>query len=154
MFANAVGVAELASAAGDHGARRTSSRRIAERIRAAALAHLWDDDTHFFYPQRAGDDVRAPIRELHGFFPFTTRLAPDEPRYTAALAALVDPDEFWARYPPVITSQKHYRTWTWEMDGLTRNIAPHPISMGARTLLQAIKHYHTSRDHAGSTSWS
>ena len=30
------------------------------------------------------------------------------------------------------------------MDGLTRNIAPHPISMGARTVLQALKHYHQS----------
>src|SRR5574340_1324648 len=28
------------------------------------------------------------------------------------------------------------------MNGLTRNIAPHPISMGARTLLQSLKHYH------------
>jgi hypothetical protein len=73
-----------------------------------------------------------------------TLLAPDEPRYTAALAALVDPNEFWARYPPVITSQRHYRTWNWEMDGLTRNIAPHPISMGGRTVLQVLKHYHQS----------
>ena len=103
---------------------------IAQRVREATLANLWDDQTAFFYPRRADDHVRAPLRELHGFFPFTTLLAPDEPRYTAALAALVDPNEFWARYPPVITSQAHYRTWTWEMDGLTRNIAPHPISMG------------------------
>jgi hypothetical protein len=94
--------------------------------------------------------VRVPIRELHGFFPFTTLLAPNDPRYTAALQKLIDPTEFWARFPPVITSQKHYREWTWEMDGLTRNIAPHPISMGARTVLQTIKHYDShgiSADH-------
>jgi hypothetical protein len=30
------------------------------------------------------------------------------------------------------------------MDGLTRNIAPHPISMGARTVLQSLKHYDQS----------
>jgi hypothetical protein len=86
--------------------------------------------------------LRIPIRELHGFFPFTTLLAPDEPRYVAALSKLVDPEEFWARFPPVITSLQHYRSWTWEMDGLSRNIAPHPISMGARTIIQALKHYH------------
>ena len=141
VFANAMAVAELATAAGDR-ALAEEFRATAERVRGAALAHLWDDDTHFFYPQRASDDARAPIRELHGFFPFTTLLAPDEPRYTQALAAFVDPDDFWARYPPVITSLKHYKTWTWDMDGLTRNIAPNPISMGARTALQAIKHYH------------
>ncbi|MBX3028130.1 hypothetical protein KF840_24850 [bacterium] len=141
VFANAIGVAELATAAGDT-ALAEEFRGIAEKIRAATLAQMWDDDTHFFYPQRASDHARAPIREIHGFFPFTTLLAPDQPRYTPALAALVDPDDFWARYPPVITSLKHYKTWTWDMDGLTRNIAPHPISMGARTALQAIKHYH------------
>ena len=141
VFANASAVAELAAVAGDT-ALADEFNGIARRIRDAVLANLWDDDTAFFYPRRADDHVRAPLRELHGFYPFTTLLAPDEPRYTAALAALVDPTEFWARYPPVITSQVHYRTWTWEMDGLTRNIAPHPISMGARTVLQVLKHYH------------
>lgn len=140
VFANAQGVAELARAAGDT-AVANEFAATAERVRAAALANLWDDPTAFFYPQRAADNARAPIRELHGFFPFMSLLAPDEPRYTAALAAFVDPDDFWARFPPVITSQRHYRAWTWEMDGLTRNIAPHPISMGARTLIQALKHY-------------
>ncbi|MDX2170717.1 MAG: hypothetical protein SF182_26840 [Deltaproteobacteria bacterium] len=140
VYGNAVGVAELADAAGDT-ALAAEFRERAAKIRSAALAELWDDQTHFFYPQRAGDDARAPIRELHGFFPFTTDLAPNEPRYTAALAALIDPNDFWARYPPVITSLQHYKTWNWQMDGLTRNIAPHPISMGARTALEAIKHY-------------
>lgn len=141
VFANAAAVAELATVAGDT-ALADEFTAVARRVQNAALSNLWDDSTSFFYPQRAGDNARAPLRELHGFFPFTTLLAPDEPRYTAALAALVDPDDFWARYPPVITSQRHYRAWTWEMDGLTRNIAPHPISMGARTVLQALKHYH------------
>jgi hypothetical protein len=144
VFANAAAVAELAQAVGD----RTLAEEFgaeAERIRRAALSHLWDESDGFFYPQAAATDRRIPIRELHAFFPFAFGLAPDEPRYVAALAPLVDPAEFWARYPPVITSQRHYRTWSWEMDGLTRNIAPHPISMGARTVIQAVKHYH---DHA------
>src|SRR6185369_1293404 len=140
VFANASAVAEFARVAGDS-ALAEEFTAIAERIRAAVLTNLWDDQTKFFYPQRASDNARAPLRELHGFFPFMTLLAPDDPRYTAALAAFVDPNEFWSRFPPVITSQVHYRTWTWEMDGLTRNIAPHPISMGARTLLQTLKHY-------------
>ena len=140
VYANAMGVAELATAAGDT-AMAEEFRGHASRIRAATLEHLWDDETRFFYPQRASDDARAPIRELHGFFPFTALLAPDDPRYTQGLAALIDPNDFWARFPPVITSLQHYKAWTWDMDGLTRNIAPHPISMGARTALQAIKHY-------------
>jgi len=141
VYANARAVAQLARATGD-AALVSEFNTVAARIRRAVLKSLWDDTTHFFYPRRTPDHRRAPIRELHGFFPFTTLLAPDEPRYLQALKKFVDPEEFWARYPPVITSQYHYRRWTWEMDGLTRNIAPHPISMGARTLLQVLKHYH------------
>ena len=141
VYANARGVAELAERVGD-GGLATEFGALADRIRAATLQHLWDDQTGFFYPQRAADDARIPVRELHGFFPFATGLAPDEPRYHAALSRFVDPAEFWGPYPPVITSIAHYRNWTWEMDGLTRNIAPHPISMGARTLVQVLKHYH------------
>jgi hypothetical protein len=140
VYANASAVAELARAAGDQ-PLASEFDQIAARIRSAVLGSLWDEQTEFFYPQRASDHARIPIRELHGFFPFTTLLAPDEPRYAAALRKFVDPEEFWARFPPVITSLRHYRAWTWEMDGLSRNIAPHPISMGARTLLQALKHY-------------
>jgi hypothetical protein len=141
VYANARAVADLARTVGD-ASTAAEFDALAERTRNAVLTHLWDDQTQFFYPQRADDDTRIPIRELHGFFPFTTLLAPDEPRYVAALQKFVDPNEFWARYPPVIASLYHYHRWTWGMDGLSRNIAPHPISMGARTAMQAIKHYH------------
>ncbi len=140
VYGNAIGLVELATAAGDT-ELATEFRDRANKIRTAAIEQLWDDETGFFYPQRAVDGDRAPIRELHGLFPFTTLLAPNESRFTRALEYMVDPEEFWSRYPPVITSQAHYRDWTWEMDGLTRNIAPHPISMGGRTLIQAIRNY-------------
>jgi hypothetical protein len=141
VYANARGLAQLARDAGDV-PLQTEFDATAARIRTAVLENLWDDDTQFFYPRQASDHTRIPIRELHGFFPFTTQLAPDEPRYLAALKKFVDPEEFWSRYPPVITSLYHYKRWKWGMDGLSRNIAPHPISMGARTLLETLKHYH------------
>ncbi len=140
VYANAIGLVELADAAGDS-TLATEFREVASKIRTAAVAKLWDDESQFFYPQRASDDDRAPVRELHGLFAFTTLLAPNEPRFAQSLRYLVDPTEFWSRFPPVITSQKHYRDWNWQMDGLTRNIAPHPISMGGRTLIQAIRQY-------------
>lgn len=140
VYANARGIVELANAAGlDPLAREFAP--VADRLQAAVLQQLWDDDAGFFFPQRAADNARIPVRELHGLFPFAMGLTPNDPRYHRALAKLVDPAEFWARFPPVITSQAHYRGWTWEMDGLTRNIAPHPISMGARTALEAYKRY-------------
>ena len=141
VYANAAAVAELADRAGDQ-ALTAEFGKLAASIRGAVLNKLWDPSTAFFYPQRAADDYRIPIRELHGFFPFTMRLAPDEPAYHEALRKFVDPSEFWARFPPVITSLAHYRQWTWEMNGLTRNIAPHPISMGALTLVRVLHDYH------------
>jgi hypothetical protein len=143
VYGNAVATSELAKAVGDQTLAADMAAQ-AERVRTATLTNLWDPGDSFFYPQTAAAHQRIPIRELHAFFPFTFQLAPDEPSYVAALAPLVDPAEFWARYPPVITSQRHYRTWSWEMDGLTRNIAPHPISMGGRTLIQVLKHYKQS----------
>jgi hypothetical protein len=146
VFANARAVAELARRRKRALALRLD--REAERVRAATLGRLWDDDG--LLSTATAEPTHIPVRELHGFFPFMAQLAPNEPRYLRALAALVDPDEFWARYPPVITSQVHYRKWTWEMDGMTRNIAPHPISMGARTLLQVLRHYdqsHVTPEH-------
>lgn len=143
VFANARAIARLAAIVNDT-ALASEFEREAARIQRATLDHLWDDAAGFFEPRRADNDERIPVRELHGFFPFMAQLAPNDPRYTRAIAAFVDPKEFWARFPPVITSQAHYRTWTWEMDGMTRNIAPHPISMGARTLLQILRHYDQS----------
>ncbi len=140
LYANASGIAELAGAAANQ-ALAAEFAELAENIRSAAVRDMWDDDTTFFYPQRASDNQRAPIRELHGLFPFTTGMAPNREPYTRALARIVDPEEFWSRFPPVITSMHHYRQWSWDMDGLTRNIAPHPISMGGRTLIQAIRNY-------------
>jgi hypothetical protein len=143
VYANARAIVELARIDNNLPLVR-EFEEVASHIRAAALQQLWDDQTQFFYPQRASDHMRIPIRELHGFFPFTTLMAPDEPHYLPAMQKFIDPEEFWARFPPVITSQYYYRRWTWDMDGLSRNIAPHPISMGARTLLQVLKHYHQS----------
>lgn len=141
VYANARAIAALARYAGEAPLEREFDA-VAEKLRQTALDAFWDEQSQFFYPRRADNNARIPIRELHGFFPFLTTLAPDDARYTAALRYLVDPNEFWSRFPPVITSQAHYREWTWEMDGLTRNIAPHPISMGARLILQALRHYH------------
>ncbi len=147
VYANAAAVAELAQRVGNEALAREFST-LAGHIRDAVVSKLWDPQTGFFYPQRAEDDKRIPIRELHGFFPFTMRLAPDREPYLGALRKFIDPQEFWSRFPPVITSMVHYRQWNWKMDGLTRNIAPHPISMGGLTLVRALHDYHQDIIHA------
>jgi hypothetical protein len=140
VYANAAAVAELARSVGD-AALAQEFATLAGNIQAAVLKHLWDPTTAFFYAQRASDDARIPIREIHGFFPVTMRLVPDGSPAVGVLRHFIDPNEFWSRFPPVITSLAHYKQWNWEMDGLTRNIAPHPISMGSLTLIRALHDY-------------
>ena len=81
-------------------------RGIADRIRGAALAQPVGRRHRSSSTRSApSDHARVPIRELHGFFPFTTLLAPDEPRYTAALAEVRRSRASSGRaIPPVITS--------------------------------------------------
>lgn len=80
-------------------------RRLAERIQDACLRKMWDEKDRFLYAVREDDDAVARVREIVGFYPFMTRLMPDEPRYTSALAYLTDPREFWTPYPPSTTSR-------------------------------------------------
>ncbi|HSW44118.1 MAG TPA: hypothetical protein VLM89_00935 [Phycisphaerae bacterium] len=79
---------------------------LADRIRQATLAKLWDDQDGFFYAVRENDDAMARVREVVGFYPFAFGLVPDEPRYTGALKYLVDPAEFWTTFPPTTVSKK------------------------------------------------
>jgi hypothetical protein len=79
---------------------------IAGNIQRACLEKLWDDADRFIYGIRESDDQVARVREIVGFYPFVPRLVPDEPRYTAMFAYLVDPEEFWVAYPPATCSRQ------------------------------------------------
>ena len=63
----------------------------AERIRAATWPISGTTRRSSSIRSAPATTRAIPIRELHGFFPFTTLLAPDEPRYTAALAQVGRP---------------------------------------------------------------
>ncbi len=98
-YGNAVAVAEAYRMLKvEDQARRFGS--LAERIRDACLARLWDDEDRFFYAVREDDDEKARVREVVGFYPFAFGLVPDDGRYTAMLSWLVDPAEFWTPFPP------------------------------------------------------
>ncbi len=79
---------------------------LAREIRRSCLSKMWDDDDRFLYAIRESDGAVARCREIVGFYPFISRLLPDEPRYTTMLAYLVDPEEFWTPFPPATVSRK------------------------------------------------
>lgn len=97
MFANARALSKLAEMAGDM-AMATEYRARAEAIRTRTLEALWSEKlTHFIdrhQPrQNAFVNYWDPIRnrELAGYLPWMFDLAPDDPKYAAAWAHLIDP---------------------------------------------------------------
>jgi hypothetical protein len=87
-----------------------------------------------------------------GFYPFVSRLLPDQPEYVASLAYLVDPAEFWTAYPPATVTQKcpaytpHVATWP-AAGGRTHGCMwngpawPHATSITLDVLAVALRQY-------------
>ena len=105
LYGNAMAVADAYRYLGltDEAAR---FERVAERTRDACLRKMWDEKDRFFYGILQDDDAVAPVREIVGFYPFMSRIPPNQPQYTATLAYLVDEDEFWTAYPPATASKQ------------------------------------------------
>jgi hypothetical protein len=82
---------------------------------------MWDDKDRFLYAIREEDDAVARCREVVGFYPFASKLFPNEPRYTDMLAHLVDPDEFWTAFPPATVTKQcpayTHKVATWPAAG-------------------------------------
>ncbi|NML09800.1 glycogen debranching protein [Sphingobium sp. AR-3-1] len=97
MFANARALAKMAAMAGDTGLAADYTTR-AEALQKRVLADLWSEKlTHFIdrHQSRKNDFVRywEPIRnrELVGYLPWMFDLVPDDAKYAAAWAHLLDP---------------------------------------------------------------
>ncbi len=97
MFANARALSNMAALAGDAQMARDYAAR-ADALRARVLDGLWSDKLgHFIdrHQSRKNDFVSywEPIRnrELVGYLPWMFDLVPDDAKYTAAWAHLLDP---------------------------------------------------------------
>ncbi|MET0238329.1 MAG: discoidin domain-containing protein [Sphingobium sp.] len=96
MFANARALAKMAELAGDAPMAAEFTAR-ADGLRKRVLADLWSEKvTHFIDRHQSKNDhvsywepIRA--RELVGYLPWMFDLPPDDPRYAAAWADLLDP---------------------------------------------------------------
>jgi hypothetical protein len=79
-----------------------SAERLADEIRAATAARMWDDASGFFLDLLPGTDERiATAKSVAGFYPFYAGLA--GPEHGRAWARLLT--DFWAPFPPTSTAQ-------------------------------------------------
>ena len=146
--ATAAAFAELGDAS-----RAAEFNALADRIQRQCLYWMWDSQDRFFYSIRESDAAVALCREIVGFYPFYTRLAPDQPEYVAALRYMIDPDEFWNPFP-LATVSKHNPAYTphiqkWpgpggRVTGCMWNgpTWPHADSIIANVMANAIRNYH------------
>ncbi len=116
LYGNTTALAETWRFLGDE-TRAVEFEQLAGKVRAACLAMLWDPKDRFCYAVREHDGAVARVREVVGFYPFMSRLLPNQPEYVGTLAYLVDSAEFWTAYPPATVTQKcpaytpHVATW-------------------------------------------
>lgn len=80
--------------------------QLAERTEQAVLAKLWHAEDGFFYSARAADGALARCKEVVGCYPIRFGIATAGGGHGAALAALLDPAQFWTAFPPASCSQE------------------------------------------------
>lgn len=71
---------------------------LAQKVTEALLDRLWSDWDRFFMDLPAAG-AELPTRAVRSLLPLALGLAPDDARYDAALAVLLDQEQFWTAYP-------------------------------------------------------
>ncbi len=103
-FGNAQAVAKIYRELGQtQNAERM--QRLADDTRAAVLAQMWDDKSHWFYSLRASDGVKAPTKEIIGLYPFYFDLPTPGKGYEDVWRVALDPAQFWTTWPLASTAK-------------------------------------------------
>jgi len=107
VYGDARNLARLLSALGDtEGARHYDG--IADRIRDAVIATMWDDSTGYFYSVEPEKHAKAMVKEVVGVYPFYFSMfeGVDNAPYTAAWRAILDRNQFWTPWPVASASKE------------------------------------------------
>lgn len=156
MFAQARALSQLTALAGDPAASADYSAR-AEAIRARVQADLWNPALQHFTDRykvsnehvRAWDFIRG--RELVGYVPWAFDLPDDTPRYAAAWAHLLSPDEFAAPYGlRTVGPSYQYYMRQYRYEGTAREcqwngpVWPFQTTQALTGMVNLLDHYHQS----------
>ncbi len=102
QYANVRALARIERALGHAGAAEAADA-LADKIKAAALAKMWDADTGFFYDLLpATDEKIKTAKTIAAFYPFYVGL-PDAAQ-AGAFFHLTNPAEFWTPHPAASTA--------------------------------------------------
>ncbi len=117
-YGNAVAVGRIYRLLGQPG-KAEEFEVLATRIAAAVTAKMWRAEKHFFYSLRADNDEVADVKEVIGIYPFYFGMIPWGSGYESAWASILDPEQFWTRWPVASASRQcqAYSQSNWPGDG-------------------------------------
>ncbi len=92
---------------------------LAAKISAALLAKMWRPDRQFFMSLKADDKAVADVKEVIGVYPFYFGMVPWGKGYESAWSSIIDPKQFWTKWPVASASQEcpAYSQQNWPGDG-------------------------------------
>jgi hypothetical protein len=125
---------------------------LAARIASAVLTRMWHSSKKFFYSLRAGDHAVADVKEIIGVYPFYFGLVPWGKGYESAWGSILDPAQFWTKWPVASASKQSpaYSQMNWPGDGRAAGCMwngptwPHANSLVMSAMARTIR---ATRDH-------
>ena len=117
-YGNAIAVARIYGRLGQPEKAREFND-LAAKIARAVLAKMWRPDKSYFYSLRADDDAVADVKEVIGVYPFYFGMVPFGKGYKSAWASIIDPNQFWTKWPVASVSRQcpAYSQTNWPGDG-------------------------------------
>ncbi len=117
-YGNAVAVARIYRQIGQPGKAKEFDD-LAAKIAGALVSKMWRPERRFFFSLRADDDAVADVKEVIGVYPFYFGMVPAGKGYESAWASILDPKEFWTKWPVASASREcpAYSQTEWPGDG-------------------------------------
>ena len=114
---------------------------LADRVKSALNALMWDHDTRYYYSVKTGTDEKAMVKEVVGIYPFAFGL-PDK-THVRAFETILDPEEFWGPWPvttctmkcPMFTPKVRLCNWNGPVWPHAESLVAHALAQGIRTYM-------------------
>ena len=150
-YGNAMAVAQIYRQLGQP-AKAREFDEMAAKIAAAVMAKMWRPEKRFFFSLRADDKAVADVKEVIGVYPFYFGMVPSGKGYESAWASIIDPGQFWTRWPVASASREcpAFSQENWPGDGRAMGCMwngptwPHANSLVMTAMARTLR---ATRDH-------
>jgi hypothetical protein len=130
---------------------------LAQKIAGAVLKKMWRPDKRYFYSLRSRDGAVADVKEVIGVYPFYFGMIPTGQGYEPAWEAILDPKQFWTKWPVASASRQcpAYSQTNWPGDGRAAGCMwngptwPHANSIVMTAMARSLR---AARDHDDKSS--